>query len=56
MKNDNLNNKNFEEVAQKYILTKYGIFKPLKWFSEFNGIYFAELQIKKELKENGGRQ
>ena len=55
MKNDNLN-KSFEEVCQKYILLKYGVFKPLKWFSEFKGIYFAELQIKKELKENGGRK
>lgn len=55
MNKDNLNS-SFEEVAQKYILLKYGVFKPLKWFSEFIGIYFVELQIKKELKETGGRK
>lgn len=61
MKKDYLT-KSFEEVCQNHILNKYGIFKPLKWFSKFAGIYFVELQIEKELEnksrkssKNGGR-
>ena len=48
MKKDYLS-QSFEEVCQKHILNKYGIFKPLSWFSKFASIYFAELQIEKEL-------